>query len=159
MGRYAMKRGIIRDSTCMPCTTRYLASVHRRHFGPAMDNDSNHFGSVLYWKQKGAGRLSSYRRVPRHKTAPLRLDRYCSCSLSLAPTRCLPPQPGVAPSGERLRNKRQTWCSLQAKLRNPMSERFVCLAETALYKHCLFVLTCVTDCFTVCCHCGLSMAQ
>ena len=85
MGRYAMKRGIIRDSTYMPCTARYLASVHRLHFGPAMDNDSNHFGSVLYWKQKGAGRLSPYRRVPRHKTAPLRLDRYRSCSLSLAP--------------------------------------------------------------------------
>ena len=126
MGRYAMKRGIIRDSTYMPCTARYLASVHRRHFGPAMDNDSNHFGSVLYWKQKGApvGSHHTGAYVPGHKTAPLRLDRYCSCSLSLAPTRCLPPQPGVAPSGERLRNKRQqVWCSLHAKLCDP------CLSE------------------------------
>jgi len=33
-----------------------------------------------------------------------------------------------------------------------MSERFVCVLNTALYKHCiyfLFVLYCVTDCFNV----------
>ena len=42
-----------------------------------------------------------------------------------------------------------------------MSERFVC-PDMALYKHCiysLFVLSYVTDCFTVCCQCGLSMAN
>jgi len=46
---------------------------------------------------------------------------------------------------------------------NPTQSVSLCVLDMALYKHCiysLFVLSCVTDCFTVhvCCHCGQSMA-
>ena len=58
-----------------------------------------------------------------------------------APIRCLPPRLVVAPSGERLQNKRQAWCNLQVKLCNPCLSALCVFSTWRYIKHCTYYLT------------------